>query len=98
MFKMHGVEIRDYLTDTVVGSADLYLIANRLAGVVTWNSLRCMNSPVNINDLLDLLEKFICECEYFTYEHIQMFDIYAYEFVQLSRSILPPNYIMSDMA
>lgn len=98
MFKMHGVEIRDYLTDTVVGSADLNLIANRLAGVVTWNSLRCMNSPVNINDLLDLLEKFICECEYFTYEHIQMFDIYAYEFVQLSRSILPPNYIMSDMA
>lgn len=98
IFENHSIDIRDYATDTSGTSADLHLIVEKLSAVITYNSLRCKNSPVTADDLIRLLEKFVCECKYFVYEHIKMFDIYIHEFVTLTTQLLPENYIMVNMA
>ena len=98
IFENHSIDIRDYATDTSGTSADLHLIVEKLSAVITYNSLRCKNSPVTADDLIRLLEKFVCECKYFVYEHIKMFDIYIHEFVTLTTRLLPENYIMVNMA
>lgn len=94
-FTSHGIPVVNH-DHTCVSDDKFKDMVEELSGVVVWNALKYKDTPITVSDIVELLEQFICDFEYFLYDQVQGFSIYIREFVRLSRHLISPNYILCD--